>query len=101
MKYPCFIKSNINNQQSSINIPPIINETENNEQHNNYKHYLSDNNLNTNEIKKQINIDKILNYGPTLEKNELEENISPNNPSLKLIKGICLLSLLELENIFI
>ena len=77
--YPCFIKSNINNQQSSINIPPIINETENNEQHNNYKHYLSDNNLNTNEIKKQINIDKILNYGPTLEKNEGEENVSPNN----------------------
>jgi cGMP-dependent protein kinase len=77
--YPCFIKSNINNQISSVNIPPIINETENNEQHNNLKHYLSDNNLNTNEIKKQINIDKILNYGPTLEKNEGEENVSPNN----------------------
>ena len=80
--YPCFVKSNINNQQSSVYIPPLINETENNEQNNNLKHFFSDNNINTNEIKKQINLDKLLNYGPTLEKNEADENnnnISPEN----------------------
>ena len=74
--YPCYIKSNLQNHQSSLYIPPVINEIEKSE-HNN-KNENTDNNLNSNEIKK-INIDKVLNYGPTLEKNELKENISPVN----------------------
>ena len=80
--YPCFIKSNVNNQQSSLYIPPIINEDEKNDQNNNNKQYLTENNLNSKEIKKQNHLDKGLNYGPTLEKNEGEENISPKNRNI-------------------
>ena len=76
--YPCLIKSNLENQQSSLFIPPIINEIEDNYQNNNNKNIMSDNNnLNENEKKKDI-IDKKLNYGPTLEKNEHEENANEN-----------------------
>ena len=80
--YPCFIKSNVNNQKSSLYIPPIINEDEKNDQNNDNKQLLTENNLNSKEIKKQNHLDKGLNYGPTLEKNEGEENISPKNKNI-------------------
>ena len=75
--YPCFIKSNLQNHQSSLYIPPIINEIEKSEHA--HKNENTNNHLNSNEIKVRNNIDKVLNYGPTLEKNELEEIISPAN----------------------
>lgn len=51
--YPCLIKSNLENQQSSLFIPPIINEIEDNYQNNNNKNIMSDNNnLNENEKRK-------------------------------------------------
>ena len=76
--YPCLIKSNLENQQSSLFIPPIINEIEDNYQNNNNINIITDNNkINENEKKKSI-IDKKLNYGPTLEKNEHEENANEN-----------------------
>ena len=73
--YPCIIKSNLENNQSSVYVPPIIDVIEKKEQ--NDKN-ITENNLNSNEIKIS-NIDKAFNYGPTLEKNELDEIISPNN----------------------
>ena len=74
--YPCFIKSNLANNQSSLYVPPLIDEIDKKEQ-NDKNIIITDNNLNSNEIK--INIEKAFNYGPTLEKNEVEDNLSPNN----------------------
>ena len=75
--YPCLIKNDLPNQQSSVRINPIVNDIEENEQNNNNKK-LKDNNLKNNEKKKGNNLDKNLNYGPTLEKNEHDENINEN-----------------------
>ena len=67
--YPCIVKSNnLENYQSSLYIPPIIDDMEKKEQ--NDKNIHTENNFNSNEIKIS-NIDKAFNYGPTLEKNEL------------------------------
>ena len=78
--YPCYIKSNLANNQSSLYVPPLINEAEKKEQ--NDINLNTDNNLNPNELKLN-NIDKTLNYGPTLEKNDMEENFSPVNNNNK------------------
>ena len=96
--YPCFIKSNLANNQSSLYVPPLINDIEKKEQ--NDKNLNNDNNLNTNELKKYI-IDKAFNYGPTLEKNDIEENYSPinNNKEDKIpIQQNKNLNLLNLNN---
>ena len=77
--YPCYIKSNLGNNQSSLYVPPLLDDIEKKEQ--NDKNIITDNNLNSNEIK--VNIDKAFNYGPTLEKNELEDNLSPINRNKK------------------
>ena len=74
--YPCCIKSNSANNQSSLYVPPLINEVEKKDQID--KNLNTDNNLNSNELKLN-NIDKTLNYGPTLENNDMEENFSPVN----------------------
>ena len=78
--YPCFIKINqIEEKQSSLYIPQIVNDIEKNEENN--RNLQTDNNLNGNENNKK-NIDKAFNYGPTLEKNE-NEDISPHNATLE------------------
>ena len=78
--YPCFIKINqIEEKQSSLYIPQIVNDIEKNEENN--RNLQTDNNLNGNENNKK-NIDKAYNYGPTLEKNE-NEDISPHNATLE------------------
>ena len=75
----CFVKSNpINQQESYVYIPQVNNDFEKNEENN--KNLQTDNNLNSNENKK--NIDKTFNYGPTLEKND-NEDISPQNGTPK------------------
>ena len=74
--YPCYIKINSVNNKSSLYVPPLINEVEKKEQ--NDKNLNTDNNINSNELKLN-NVDKTLNYGPTLENNDMEENFSPVN----------------------
>ena len=79
--YPCYIiKSNlVNHQSSSIYVPPLINDIEKKDQSNNNLNTV--NNLNPIEVKIN-NIDKAFNYGPTLEKNDIEENYSPMNKNI-------------------
>ena len=76
--YPYCIKNNFENIKSSLNVPPIINELEENDQNDISNKELPQSKSLINKDKLKINNDRILNYGPTLEKNEHEERENEN-----------------------
>lgn len=74
--YPCIIKNNLPEEQSVIDISPIINDLEKTKQNNNNNLVID--NFQKRETKQIYNLNEIMNYEPSSEKDNFESK-SPKN----------------------